>query len=241
MVHEKLVKLKANKAGGPDKISSNVLGECKNFDVPLALIYNQSIQSGCVPQDWRDADVNPLFKKGSRLACSTYRPISLTSHIVKLLEIIILSHIMELTRKNNRFGCDQHGFQEKCSCISQLLERLNDWSQAFDEGRSVDCIYLDFAKAFDSVPHQRLILKLRQAGIRGKIIEWIQEYLNHRHQRVILKNGVSQWLPVTSGVPQGSILGPILFLIYVNDLPDYVSNTAKMFAGDTKAYSTIDS
>ena len=205
------------------------------------MIYNQSIQSGCVPQDWRDADVNPLFKKGARLACSNYRPISLTSHIVKLLERIILSHILELSRKNNTFSCDQHGFQEKCSCISQLLECLNDWSQAFDEGHSVVCIYLDFAKAFDSVPHQCLILKLRQVGIRGKIIEWIQEYLNHTRQRVILKNSVSQWLPVTSGVPQGSILGPILFLIYVNDLPDYVSNTTKMFADDTKAYSTIDS
>ena len=152
-----------------------------------------------------------------------------------------MSHILEWTRKNNAFSCDQHVFQERCSCISQLLEWLNDWSQAFDEGRSVDCIYLDFSKAFDNVPHQRLILKLRQAGIRGKVLEWIQAYLNHIRQRVILKNGVPQWLPVTSGVSQGSILGPILFLIYVNDLPDYVSNTAKIFADDTKAYSTIDS
>ena len=124
---------------------------------------------------------------------------------------------------------------------SSTTDVLVDECGSFDEGRSVDCIYLDFVKAFDSVPHQRLILKFRQAGIRGKILEWIQEYLNHRRQRVILKNSVSQWLPATSGVPLRSILGPTLFLIYVNDLPDYLSNTAKMFADDTKAYSTIDS
>ena len=133
MVLEKLVKLKANKAGCPDKINSNVLGECKYFDVPLALIYNQSIQFGCVPQDWRDADVNLLFKKGYRLACSNHRTISLSRHIVKLQEIIILSHILELTRKNNTFSCEQNGFQETCSCI--FIFRKSLWQSPSNSAR----------------------------------------------------------------------------------------------------------
>ena len=104
--------VKTNKAGGPDKISFNALGECKSFDVPLPLLYNQSSQTGCFHQDWKDANVNPLFKKDSRLACSKYRPISPTKHIVKLLKIILFCHILELIRENNTFSRDQHWFQE---------------------------------------------------------------------------------------------------------------------------------
>ena len=128
---------------------------------------------------------------------------------------------------------------KKCSCITQLIECLNDLTNNFDNKIQTDAIYFDFAKAFDTVPHKRLILKLQQAGTHGLVLEWIRSFLENRRQRVILGNTVSSWRTVTSGVPQGSILGPVLFLIYVNDLPDIVHSTAKMFADDTKVYRQI--
>jgi hypothetical protein len=126
-----------------------------------------------------------------------------------------------------------------CSCITQLIECLNDWTDSFDNKLGTDAIYLDFAKAFDTVPHNRLKLKLRNAGIRGNVLGWIVSFLNNRRQKVVLPGGSSSWMNVTSGVPQGSILGPILFLLYVNDLPDCVNSTAKLFADDTKLYREI--
>ena len=114
-----------------------------------------------------------------------------------------------------------------------------DWTEWVDEGDGVDSIYLDFSKAFDFVPHSRLIQKLENLGIRGQILSWISAFLQDRRQRVLLKNGTSDWEPVISGVPQGSIIGPVLFLLYVNNLPDTTQNTAKMFADNTKLYSRI--
>ena len=157
------------------------------------------------------------------------------------MERLILDQILELCSLNKFFSCDQHGFQNMCSCVTQLLECLNSWTSNFDEGIETDVIYLDFAKAFDTVPHQRLILKLRRAGIRGKVVSWVESFLRNRRQRVVLRNGHSNWREVISGVPQESILGPILFLIYVNDIPDSLMATAKMFADDTKVYNKIKS
>ena len=236
LVREKLSKLHLNKACGPDAIHVNVLRNVPDFDVPLAMIFNQSLQSGHIPQDWKDANITPLFKKGSRVCSNNYRPVSLTSQVIKILERIIFDCLMEHALANNLISCHQHGFQKKCSCVTQLLECLVDWTKAYDESQGVDVIYLDFRKAFDTVPHRLLVHKLKQIGIQGSVLAWINAFLNGRRQRVILRNGVSGWQKVTSGVPQGSILGPLLFLFYVNDLPDSVCSTAKMFADDTKVY-----
>ena len=235
----KLQRLQPNKASGPDEISINVLRNCLNFDKPLAILFQQSLDSGKLPQDWKDANVTPLFKKGSRLNYSNYRPVSLTSQIVKIIERCVLDHVQKILKDNNFINSCQHGFQAGCSCVTQLLESMEDWTSNLDNGSSTDIVYMDFAKAFDRVPHQRLILKVRQAGIQGTVATWISKFLQGRRQRVILRNGTSTWRHVSSGVPQGSILGPTLFLVFVNDLPDQLFSTAKMFADDTKLYRKI--
>lgn len=240
-VRKKLHNLKLNKACGPDLIHVNVLKRVLNFDVPLAYIFNLSIRSGHIPQDWRDANITPLFKKGSRTSASNYRPVSLTSQVVKVMERIIQDKVVIHLEQNDIISCHQHGFQKKSSCITQLLECLNDWTDSYDRKQATDVIYLDFSKAFDSVPHKRLILKLSSLGIRGSVLRWIQSFLANRRQRVVLPGGSSSWKPVYSGVPQGSILGPILFLMYVNDIPDHVHSTVKMFADDTKLYRECSS
>lgn len=121
------------------------------------------MRSGHVPQDWRNANVTPLFKKGSRSTTTNYIPVSLTSQIVKLFERLIQDAIIT---RNRIISCHQHGFQSMCSCITQLIECMNDWTDSYDNKLGTDAIYLDFAKAFDTVPHNRLKLKLRCAGTR---------------------------------------------------------------------------
>ena len=114
-----------------------------------------------------------------------------------------------------------------------FLRSWKNWSSALDEGQPLDVSYLDFAKAFDSVPHKRLLSKLKTYGVRGKLLRWIESFLTGRLQRVLIQGDASSWCPVTSGIPQGSVLGPTLFIIYVNDLPDSVTNSVSMFADDT--------
>ena len=198
------------------------------------------MESQEIPEDWRMANICALFKKGSKKLPNNYRPVSLTSQVVKIFERAILEQLLQFSRDYNIFTCHQHGFQAGCSCLTNLLECLNDWTQDFGHPQTgIDIIYTDFKKAFDSVPHQRLVHKLSKYGIQGKLNGWLHAFLANRSQRVILNGSPSKWTQVISVVPQGTILGPILFLFYVNDLPDHVTSTAKLFADDCKAYRAV--
>jgi hypothetical protein len=142
--------------------------------------------------------------------------------------------------RHNLFTTHQHGFRKGRSCVEQLIELIDDWTEQLDNRNAIDAIYLDFQKAFDTVPHQRLINKLQSYGICGNILGWIGDFLANRKQKVVINGTGSDWTTVTSGIPQGSVLGPILFTTYINDLPDVVQNIAKLFADDTKVYAVVN-
>ena len=235
-----LSSLNPEKSPGPDEVHPKVLSECKHeLCNPLSIVFNQSLKEGAIPNDWKLAIVTPLFKKGSKKDPSNYRPISLTSVICKVLETLIRNRIMEYLSENHLLADEQYGFRPGRSCAVQLLEILEEWTKLLDEGVPIDVIYLDFSKAFDSVSHSHLLYKLHKLGIQGKLLEWLESFLSERQQRVRIGSSLSSWAPVVSGVPQGSVLGPILFLCFINDLPDVVSGIVKIFADDTKIYSHV--
>ena len=185
--------------------------------------------------------MTPIYKKGSRQDPASYRPVSLTSVPSKVLESLIRDKIIQHMSESGLLHPAQHGFLPRRSCATQLIEVLEDWNRALDAGESVDVAYLDFSKAFDSVPHQRLLHKLQVYGIRGKLLQWVKAFLTERSQRVVVQGARSQWSPVLSGIPQGSVLGPTLFIIFVNDLPAQLQGSVKLFADDTKLYSLVGS
>ena len=241
-MYKALRSLKTNKSPGPDEIHPKILNELANqLAYPLKTLFDLTLKEGKIPQKWKEAEVIPIFKKGCKSKPGNYRPVSLTSIVCKTFEKFVKDALYKHFVNNNLLTDHQFGFCKGRSCVSQLLVTLNSWMSSLDSNKPVDALYLDFQKAFDTVPHKRLLTKLSGYGIRGQVLNWIKDFLCDRTQYVSVKGNKSDYTSVTSGVPQGSVLGPTLFIYYINDLPSVTNKEVHIFADDTKAYSEINS
>ena len=234
-VKKKIKKLNKFKAPGPDDIHPREIKELEEEIAPhLYKIFRKSADERKAPQGWKLGNVPPIYKKGTKEEPGNYRPVCLTSVPCKIFESIIVDSIVEHIEKNKLLIDSQHGFRHNRSCLSNLLEFFHKMFSIYDNSRGIDIIYLDFQKAFDKVPHKKLMVKTRALGIIGEMSDWIEDWLTNRKQRVVINGEASEWADVTSGVPQGSVLGPLLFLIYINDIDIGLTSKIAKFADDTK-------
>ena len=237
-----LKQLDPTKASGPDGISTRMLKECCNEVVEaLVLIFSASLKQGKVPDDWKNAIITPLYKGGNknRSKAENYRPVSLTSVTCKLMEHIVHSHIMRHFDHEHILSDTQHGFRKNRSCETQLIQTVHDLAKAINDQEQIDSILLDFSKAFDKVCHRKLLHKLNHYGIRGEVLLWITDFLKNRTQCVVVRGTSSKHSAVISGVPQGTVLGPLLFLAYINDMPLETKSKIALFADDSYLYRRI--
>jgi len=240
-VTAELKKLKTDKSPGTDAMHPKFLKEVsEELGGILAHIMEQSMVTGVIPQDWRDALIVPIFKKGSRNEAKNYRPVSLTSIVCKVMERIIKEGMIEHYEKYSVILNSQHGFTKGRSCLTNLLDFFEEMYKKMDEGKAVDIVYLDFAKAFDKVPHKRLGKKLEASGIGGNLLKWLKQWLSDRRQKVGIRGKYSKWSRVGSGVPQGSVLGPLLFVVFINDIDSGIVSKISKFADDTKMGRGVD-
>ena len=235
--------LDVHKSHGSDNISIRMLKICDSSIVkPLMLIFNNSLNQGIFPKPWKQANVTPIHKKGDKTDVSNYRPISVLPVCGKLFERIIYNSLYNYFEDNNILNANQSGFRIGDWCINQLISITHNIYQSFNANPSLEVrgVFLDISKAFDKVWHDGLIYKLKANGVEGKLLNLIESFLNERYQRVLLNGQYSEWEKIRAGVPQGSILGPLLFLIYINDLSDSLESDVKLFADDTSIFSVVN-
>ena len=230
------------KATGPDDIPGKLLKIC-SFELHeiFVILFQQSLDLGTIPDDWKSAHIFPLYKKGDRTYPVNYRPISLTCVPCKLLEHIVFSTSSDFLDRQNFFTSFQHGFRQKRSCESQILTTLKDFTNFLNSSAQTDAVLLDFSKAFDKVDHKLLLSKINNAGIHGPLLNWMTSFLTNRLQYVVVEGSISNPSNVLSGVPQGTVLGPLFFLIYINDICDNLTpgTFIRLFADDSLLYRVI--
>ena len=240
-VESMLKSLKIGKAAGPDSVNNRLLQKLAYpLSFPLCDLYNFSFSSGTVPDLWKKANVIPVFKKNDPSDPSNYRPISLLSAVGKVMEKIVHKYVFNFFRDNAVITSLQSGFIPGDSTVNQLADIYNTFCKALDDGKEVRAIFCDISKAFDRVWHNGLIHKLRNVGIVGTLLNWFTDYLSNRKQRVVLPGAASDWTQIYAGVPQGSVLGPLLFLIYIHDIVENINACIRLFADDTSLYLIVE-
>ena len=236
-IRDVIINLDPNKASGPDLISNKMIKQVATaISKPLKIIFNRSLCESVVPDMWKLGNLVPLFKKGDRSDASNYRPVSLLSNFGKIQERIVFKHIYNHLFSNNLLFKYQSGFRPGHSTPFQLIDIFHHICQSFDQKQYSCMIFCDISKAFDKVWHKGLLFKLRQNGIKGNLLAWICNYLASRKQRVQINSSTSSLLSVNAGVPQGSVLGPLLFLVYVNDIAENLLSLVRLFADDSSLF-----
>lgn len=240
-VHNALLAININKGKGPDNIPPILLNKCAHgLRTPLTSIFNLSLGSGIFPDRWKTSYVTPVFKSGSRTNVMNYRGIAILPTIAKLFESIVTNYLT--FKVQPIISLSQHAFIKKRSTSTNLIEFTNYVNSSLESGSQVDVIYTDFSKAFDKIQHRLIIGKLYAMGIHSSVLKWIESYLTGRKQYVNIMGVKSRTFEVTSGVPQGSHLGPLLFVLFINDVvSNFFYSKCLMYADDLKIFCRVDS
>ena len=244
-VFRAITSLPARTASGPDGILSQMLkGTAEVTSSSLSTLFNLSLRKGVIPSEWKTSNVTPVYKAGDPKCVTNYRPISLLSLPSKLLERIVHSRLLSYILSNSILSTSQFGFRPSSSTQEAIITATEEWHHHLDAKANVAVVFFDLSKAFDSVPHLGLLRALSRIGVSGYLHRWFSSYLTGRSQRVVLDGCSSASLPIHSGVPQGSILGPLLFSIYINPLASLsLSSSTRLllYADDILLYKPIRS